>query len=63
MPHTEDRFIFPDRAYAPGYEPASREEETMPDPIMTRDDYLRFGAMVALIMTGLAAVSTMLLPG
>lgn len=64
MPHPQDRFIFPDRAYAPGYEPTPpREEETLPEPIMTRDDYLRFGAMAALIMTGLATVSTMLLPG
>jgi hypothetical protein len=64
MPHPQDRFIFPDRAYAPGYEPAApREDEPLPEPIMTRDDYLRFGAMAALIMAGLAAVSSLILPG
>jgi len=63
MSHSQDRFIFPDRAYAPGYEPATREDDTPPEPIMTRDDYLRFAAMAVLIMIGLSAVSTMLLPG
>lgn len=63
MPHPQDRFIFPDRAYAPGYEPAApHEDDNPPEPIMTRDDYLRFGAMLVLIMTGLAAISTLLLP-
>ncbi len=62
MSASQDRYIFPDRAYAPGYEPSARPaEESPPDPIMTGADYLRFGTMLCLMGGGLAVVSVLLL--
>ena len=57
--------IFPDHAYAPGYEPARREEppELPPERIIGPADMARFAAASCMVVGGLALVSALIMGG
>ncbi len=56
--------VFPDHAYAPGYEPVAREPvpEDAPERIIGRADFARFAAAACLLAGMLAVVSVLLMP-
>ncbi|WP_160121116.1 hypothetical protein [Rhodovarius lipocyclicus] len=59
-PHPDDVFIFPERAFAPGFEPAPREPAPSLQAPYGAGEMLRFLMMLLLLGGGVAFVSAML---
>ncbi len=61
-PHDFDR-IFPDHAYAPGYEPAPRERppEEERERVIAAGEMIRFAFAALMVLAGMAALSGLML--
>lgn len=62
-PHPDDVFIFPERAFAPGYEPTPPDQEPRPALRYGNGEMLRFLMMLLLLGGGVAMLSAMLFEG
>ncbi|RVT98559.1 hypothetical protein EOD42_00095 [Rhodovarius crocodyli] len=62
-PHPDDVFIFPDRAFAPGYEPSPPNLNPRAELPYGRGEMMRFLAMLAALIGGIAMFSAMFLQG
>lgn len=52
--------VFPDHAYAPGYEPKSQEVEQPQTSILTVADFIRFFTAAGLVVGGLSLISMLI---
>lgn len=58
-PHPDDVFIFPDRAFAPGYEPRAPDLARQAELPYGRGEMMRFLAMLAALVGGIAMFSAL----
>ena len=59
--HIDPDRIFPDHAYAPGYEPARTERDEPPTPMLPTGDMMGFIAAGGLVTGALALASVAML--